>query len=89
MTILGTQVEQSANANFRKPEFLGPDKALLGDLKLSNKNTDAFDEIGITGYVGMEVPFAENWRLSGGSRRNILSSKIGMTSRSFISWACR
>ena len=35
LSLTGAQIEQQVDANFGKPEFLGPDQALLADLPLS------------------------------------------------------
>lgn len=62
LNLTGAQIEQSATARFRKPEFLRRDQALLFDLGVGNKNTDAFDEQSVTGFAGIEFPLTEQWR---------------------------
>ena len=62
LSLTGAEIEQTAEARFRKPEFGRRDQALLLNLAVSNKNTDAFDELGVTGYAGIEFPLTEQWR---------------------------
>lgn len=61
-----SQIEQSFNANLRKPTYPGLRQTLIFDLSLSNENTEAYNEQGATALVGLESGFLENWLLSGG-----------------------
>jgi translocation and assembly module TamA len=66
LDLAAAEVEQSAEARFRKPDFLARDQALLGNLTLKRARTDAFDENSLSAFAGMEFVLSEHWRASAG-----------------------
>ncbi len=66
LTLTAAEIEQVLEADFRKPGFLQRDQDLLSNVAVSNRTTDAFDEQSVSGSVGVERPWGENWRVSGG-----------------------
>ena len=61
-----SELEQSLGFLFKKPRFLEPGQELTAEATLKNRNTEAFDEQGLTADIGIERPWRENWRLSAG-----------------------
>lgn len=61
-----SELEQSLGFLFKKPRFLDPGQELTAEATLKNRNTEAFDEQGLTAGIGIERPWRENWRLSAG-----------------------
>ncbi len=66
LTLTAAEIEQVLEADFQKPGFLQRDQDLLANVAVSNRTTDAFDEQSVSGFVGLERPWSENWRVSGG-----------------------
>lgn len=66
LTLTAAEIEQVLEADFRKPGFLRPDQDLLANVAVGNRDTDAFSEQSVSGSVGLERPWGENWRVSGG-----------------------
>jgi translocation and assembly module TamA len=66
LDLAAAEIEQSAEARFRKPDFLARDQALLGNLTLKRARTDAFDENSLSAFAGMEFVLSEHWRASAG-----------------------
>ncbi len=60
------EIEQSALAGFRKPDFWRPGQALLSDGAIVRRNTDAFEEQSATGYLGLEIPLGPHWLTAAG-----------------------
>lgn len=60
------EIEQSAQAGFRKPNFWRPGQALLSDGAIVRRNTDAFEEQSLTGYLGLEIPLGRRWLTTAG-----------------------
>ncbi len=66
LDLAAAEIEQSAAARFRKPDFLARDQALLGNLTLKRARTEAFDENSLSAFAGMEFVLSEHWRASAG-----------------------
>jgi translocation and assembly module TamA len=66
LNLSAAEVEQSAEARFRKPDFLARDQALLNNLTLKRARTDAFNENSLSAFAGMEYVLSEQWRASAG-----------------------
>ena len=60
------EIEQSLSADLRKPGFWHRDQSLLGDVALTRRDSDAFQETGLAGFIGLERTIGETWRLTGG-----------------------
>jgi len=78
------QTEQSANANFRKPLFLRLDQALLANAAATQRQTDAFDEQSLRGYVGLERSFGPLWTTSGGASLEYASLEDELGETTFL-----
>jgi translocation and assembly module TamA len=66
LDLAAAEIEQSARARFRKPDFLAHDQALLGNLTMTRARTDAFDEDSLVAFAGMEFGLSPAWRASAG-----------------------
>lgn len=64
MTI--AELEQVLSAQFTKPRFLRPDQELVMEAELANRNTDAFDEQGLSAGIAINRDWLENWEISAG-----------------------
>jgi len=79
LSLTAAEIEQSLQAQARKPGFLRPDQSLLADAALTNRNTDAFDEQSVAGSIGVERPLGEVWRATAGvsAEYSILTDENG------------
>lgn len=55
------QIEQSATADFRKPNFLRPGQSLLASAEIAHEESDAYTEDRIKAGVSLERPLTERW----------------------------
>ncbi len=53
-SVKAAQIEQSAEVRLRKPAYLHRDQALLSSAAFTHKDTDAFDQLSVSGFIGME-----------------------------------
>lgn len=53
-SVKAAQIEQSAEVRLRKPTYLHRDQALLSSAAFTHKDTDAFDQLSLSGFVGLE-----------------------------------
>ncbi len=53
-SIKAAQIEQSAEVRLRKPAYLHRDQAFLSSAAFTHKDTDAFDQLSVSGFVGLE-----------------------------------
>ncbi len=67
LSATGSPVEQLGNAAFRKPSFWERDQNLLANASGGNRDTDAFDQLFVEGYLGLERPWLKNWQVSAGA----------------------
>jgi translocation and assembly module TamA len=66
VTATVAEIEQMLDAAFRKPNYLQRDQSLLANVAARHANTDAFDELSVTTFAGLERPYGENWTVTGG-----------------------
>ena len=61
-TLKAAQIEQSGKLEFRKPAFFSPRQALISEVELINRKTDAFDQRSVAATVALERQYRSNWR---------------------------
>ncbi|MGK2740468.1 autotransporter assembly complex protein TamA [Tepidicaulis sp. LMO-SS28] len=61
-----TELEQVLSGQFTKPRFLRADQELIIESELANRNTDAFDEQGLSAGIAINRDWLENWEISAG-----------------------
>lgn len=61
-SVKAAQIEQSAEVRLRKPAYLHRDQAFLSSVALTSKDTDAFDQLSLTGFVGLERQWTKQLR---------------------------
>ncbi len=66
LSLSASEVEQTAEAAFRKPAYLRPDQSLLASFNVTNERSDAYDGITSTAYLGFERPVLDNWVATAG-----------------------
>ncbi len=59
---------QQAEGNFRKPNFLQRDQALLFENTFRRETSDAYDELTFDQFLGLERSIGENWTARFGPR---------------------
>jgi translocation and assembly module TamA len=84
VTATAAEIEQKLDAAFRKPNFRQRDQALLANLAARHANTDAFDELSVTSFGGLERPYGENWTLTGGLASEYLVIEDDDGERTFL-----
>lgn len=62
----GSQIRQEAKADFRKPAVGRLDQDLLANLGVERNQTDAYEGITGTGFVGLERRFGKYWTVNAG-----------------------
>lgn len=67
----------------RKPNVLRLDQDLLADLEFRQVDSDAFDELAVTAFVGLERKLFENWRISGGTAFELSEQNDNQGRRTF------
>ncbi len=53
-SVKAAQIEQSAELRLKKPAYLHRDQAFLSSVAFTSKDTDAFDQLSLSGFVGLE-----------------------------------
>lgn len=61
-----TRPRQSLGANFRKPNYLRLEQALLFENELRRESSEAFDELTSSHFLGLERRLSENWTARAG-----------------------
>lgn len=61
-SIKAAQIEQSAELRLRKPAYLHRDQAFLSSVAFTSKDTDAFDQLSLSGFVGLERQWTPQFR---------------------------
>lgn len=62
----GSMIRQSVDARFRKPHFLNRRQAIVADTRLRRETADAFDELSLSSFAGIERRFADHWMITAG-----------------------
>ena len=62
LSVEGSPIRQAFESALRKPRFLRPDQDLLVDGTLTRRESEAFDERSLAGFVGLERDIGERWR---------------------------
>ncbi len=79
LSLTAAEIEQGADASFRKPLFGRPDQDLLAQLSAANEDTDAFTGQTATSYLGVERDWRELWRIGAGGSLDFDSLDDGET----------
>ncbi len=66
LNITGSEIEQSLEANLRKPTYPGRRQTLIFNVALSNEETDAFDERSASALAAIESRYLEDWLMTAG-----------------------
>jgi translocation and assembly module TamA len=66
LNITGSEIEQSLEANLRKPTYPGRRQALIFNVALSNEETDAFDDRSASALAAIESRYLEDWLMTAG-----------------------
>lgn len=62
----GSMIGQSVDARFRKPYFLNRKQAIVADTRLRRESSEAFDELSISSFAGIERRFYDHWMITSG-----------------------
>lgn len=62
----GSMIRQSVDARFRKPHFLNRRQAIVADTRLRRETAEAFDELSLSSFAGIERRFADHWMITAG-----------------------
>lgn len=79
-----SQIEQSLQADFRKPFFHRDDQAFLARVAAEREETDAFDRLGVVGYVGLERELSDIWTADAGVSAEYETIKDDQGTRNFF-----
>jgi len=66
LSITASEIEQSLEANVRKPTYPGRRQALLLNVALSNEDTDAYKERSASALAAIESRYLEDWLMTAG-----------------------
>jgi translocation and assembly module TamA len=66
LNITASEIEQSLEANVRKPTYPGRRQALLLNVALSNEDTDAYKERSASALAAIESRYLEDWLMTAG-----------------------
>jgi translocation and assembly module TamA len=66
LRIEGSQIQQRADADFRKPVFLDLRQSALVNLRVERNDTDAYEGTTGSGFAGLERRFLEHWSITAG-----------------------
>lgn len=74
-----SEVERALTGNFRKPLFQRNDQALVAEGAIKDVTTDAFDEIRVSSFVGLERQLTQSWSVTAGPTLELISQNTDET----------
>lgn len=62
----GSMIRQSVDGKFRKPYFLNRKQAIVADTRLRREAAEAYDELSVSSFAGIERRFLKHWMITSG-----------------------